>query len=149
MHTTESDSAVWCTPWSLTLWWDTHCTSFWEILFSLLRAVLWTQQLSGMMHNAELTPQWNIHLAWSWILKIRISRQIGTEFLKLLSLFIISTSFWEILFSLLRAVLWTPQLSGMMHNAEPTEGRIMNKMEAENLCETVPWNSLNIFEARM
>ena len=57
IHTTESDSSVWCTPWSLTLQWDAH------------RGV-W---LIGMMPTAKsnfavgcplqsLTLQWHAHL---------------------------------------------------------------------------------------
>ena len=72
MHTTELDSAVWCTPGSLTPWWDAHHggmhtteldSAVWCTQPSLTprcdahRRVLWeigVTWLRGVMHTAEL-----------------------------------------------------------------------------------------------
>ena len=57
MRSTESDSAVWCTPWSLTPRWDAHHRVFWELFILWLRSVMHTTEIDSAvwctLHSAH------------------------------------------------------------------------------------------------
>ena len=83
MHTAESDSAVWCTPWSLTQWCDAHLGvrlgsrmhiahrgAFLKYFITWLHGGMYTAELdlavgctpqSFSKNFDHLTPQWDAH----------------------------------------------------------------------------------------